>query len=1153
MDGGRLADLDDYEFNHLIEDLVDVGDEDGLHWMLGLEEIDGSNAWFRARDRRGETAGYLIDLQHAWNVADGAASAHGRARRSTAVALQCRYGLMSAAFDDLAAIVSPDLAGRLVESGCWTQAQALAYSERSRPETRLEILVDALGRAAGDQLDELARESLTAARAVAEDVERVEGVIVSLAERLPPALLPEMLGLVRDVRDASSRGKALEAAADRLPSELLGSAVELAKDIEDPRAKAEALAAIIPRLPEDEALPLFDLAVQAARGASDPIEVLSGIARRVPLAMAMRLPQQASGLPKVGTSPTRLHASVLGRYAEVNPWGALISLRSKDGSAVDEEALEKTALALARAGDHEQALEAIKPISSWGLAGALARLSELLPSAHLPAALAEVRNADEQFQAQAFAALAQRADAALAEAIVREVMDIDEAMYRAKALAAVAASLPEDLSAGALHAAYIAAIDPDEHGLDNLRTIADRLTPALASEALQLTSQSLDGDLLRGASPQTVGVLAARVAELGEPATAVKAVVGIRRSRARIDALAPLARSLSPDLLAEAWRAIEPPRCDTARLDALITLAGHLPVAVRERILLEVEEVSYAPERVDRLLALGPSLPTRTRVRAMHSALENLRNPNFGRAADVVDALGRILAQLPVSEMPSALRVVEQIEDFDTRLSAMATFARQAAGPLAERAWQRAMRACLRLPAREGREDALDWLVPKLPRELHSELLSRSRRLGTQGRAVVLLGIAKQLTGTDRICALEAALALRSPQLRFQVVREMLDALEPSERGSVVERAFATLENEPDTYDRGWEFFATAELAPYDESSDKQARAETALSWARRCESVSERGETLALLSGSLAEPYASQAITDAFLALESMDDSELKETIQAFAVYLLPRDLVKLVDFGERRLTKLDQGEGDHHGSPAFEIAGEFTQVAVRAGLAGHLETAMRAVSLVPEWFRDEALTPFVAELPVPYLLRAANLCEDMGVRAAVAVRLAESKDWPAVLRVLEEMVASRSFSSSDATRGDAIAKVAAGAPRTLLPGLLSLAWKLPTGYDQATALPTILQRLAPADRRAELERALESGEERVMAAVSPQAARLPMLAASRAWRRALRRASRGGREDTYACIAALSPLITADTALAIYNTVADVDRWWSPSQRRR
>jgi hypothetical protein len=379
----------------------------------------------------------------------------------------------------------------------------------------------------------------------------------------------------------------------------------------------------------------------------------------------------------------------------------------------------------------------------------------------------------------------------------------------------------------------------------------------------------------------------------------------------------------------------------------------------------------------------------------------------------------------------------------------------------------------------------------------------------------------------------------------------MLDALEPGERGSVVERAFATLANEPDAYDRGWEFFAAAELAPFDESSDAQARAQNALSWARQ-QSVSERAETLALLSGSLAEPYASQASADAFLALESTDDSELKETIRAFAVYLVPRDLVKLVDFGERRLA---QDEGDPYESLAPEIAAKFTHVALRAGLAGHLETAMRAVSLVPEWLRDEALAPLVADLPVPYLFRAATLCDDTGVRSTVATRLAESKDWQAALRVLEDMVANRSFSSAEVSRGEAIAKVAAVAPRTLLPRLLSCTWRLPTGYDQAKALPTILKRLAPADRRAELERALESGDMEVMAAVSPQAARLPMLAASRAWRRALRRASRGGREDTYACIAALSPLITAnstDTALAICKTFADVDRWWSPTTAR-
>jgi hypothetical protein len=1146
MGGGRCADLDDYEFNHLIEDLVDIGDEDGLHWVLGLEEADGSSAWFRARDRRGETAGYLTDLARAWNVADRAATAHTRARRSAAVALQCRYALMSAAFDDLAAIISPDLVARLVETGCWTQAQALAYSQRSRPETRLEVLVDALGRATGEQIDQLARESLAAARTVAEDVERVERVIVSLAEKLPPTFLPEMLGLVHDVRDASSRGKALEAAADRLPDELLGIAVELANGIEDPRVRAEALSAFVSRLPEDEGLPLFDLAVQAAREASNPIDVLSVIARRVPLTMAMRLPDEASTLPE-GTSPTRLHAVVLGRYAEVDPQLALISLRREDGTAMDEEALEKAALALARAGDHEEALEALKSLSSWGLAKALAHLSELLPPSYLPAALAEVRNADEQFKHEALAALARRADTVLAEAIVREALDTKEPRYRARALAAVAASLPEHLTASALHAAYMAAIDPDEHGLDNLRTIAGRLHLSLALEALQLTSGSLVEQLF-GASPQTVGVLAARVAELGEPAVSVETIVGISEPRARIQALAPLAQSLPPELLDEAWQRIEPPRCERARLDALIALAENLPVAVHERILLEIEELPYAPERVDRLLAIGPALSTKTQARAMHAALANLRKPNFGKAPDVIDALERILAQLPASEMPRALRAIRQIEDFDVRLSALVAFARRAPSGVADRAWQHALRACFRLPVREGRDYALEWLMPKLPADFHGEVLSRASRLSADDRAIVLLGIAKQLTERDRARALDATLALPSPQLRFQAVREMLDALPTSEPGAVVERAFATLAGEPSAYENGWEFFAAAELAPYDESPKRQARGETALSWARQRQSVSERAETLAMLAGSLAEPCATQALADAFLALDSTADDELKETVGAFAAYLAPRDLATLVDFWERRMEKVDHEENENL---VTEISSEFIGVAVFAGQAGYSETAMRAVSLIPEWLREEALEPLVAELPVPHLLRAAYLCEDNGVRGAVAERLAASKDWSAALGVLESMVAKGSFSSAEASRGEVIAKVAAVAPRRLLPRLLSLAWTLPTGYDRAEALPTILERLAPTDRRAQLGRALESGDNTVMAAVSPLAAvRLPTLAASHAWRRALRRASRGGRDDTYACIAALTPLITAngaDATLEICETFAGVDRWWS------
>jgi len=61
-----LAQLSPYEVRHLASHLADVGLFAALHRLLALRNLDGSNAWYAAKQ---DTVAYLDDLSTAWDVA----------------------------------------------------------------------------------------------------------------------------------------------------------------------------------------------------------------------------------------------------------------------------------------------------------------------------------------------------------------------------------------------------------------------------------------------------------------------------------------------------------------------------------------------------------------------------------------------------------------------------------------------------------------------------------------------------------------------------------------------------------------------------------------------------------------------------------------------------------------------------------------------------------------------------------------------------------------------------------------------------------------------------------------------------------------------------------------------------------------------------
>src|SRR5690349_8888137 len=153
-DADPFADLSAYELRHVVEHLGLVGRAVEIHRLLRLEcrrdalgtttstaepsdnalvqQEDGRrNAFFVARQRMGDTEGYLADLRRAWRLAEQAATDCVRHKgRATHVDLEVRYALAHSSVRSLAANPLPELLASLVETGVIEPTEGLALATR---------------------------------------------------------------------------------------------------------------------------------------------------------------------------------------------------------------------------------------------------------------------------------------------------------------------------------------------------------------------------------------------------------------------------------------------------------------------------------------------------------------------------------------------------------------------------------------------------------------------------------------------------------------------------------------------------------------------------------------------------------------------------------------------------------------------------------------------------------------------------------------------------------------------------------------------------------------------------------------------------------------------------------------------------------------
>ncbi|MEH2091690.1 NB-ARC domain-containing protein [Nostoc sp.] len=187
--------LDDrYIHQYLVWHLEKAGQLEDIHQLLREESATGSNGWYEVREKLGETAGYITDISRAWELVE----ANCTESMPQIVGWQCRYALITASLNSLAANLPVELLVALFKNNVWTAEQGLAYVlQKPKPEEKVNSLTKLVNYLPLN-LQELAlQKALAAARAIQSESDRAKA-LSALADNLSQMQAAKLFSLWKD-------------------------------------------------------------------------------------------------------------------------------------------------------------------------------------------------------------------------------------------------------------------------------------------------------------------------------------------------------------------------------------------------------------------------------------------------------------------------------------------------------------------------------------------------------------------------------------------------------------------------------------------------------------------------------------------------------------------------------------------------------------------------------------------------------------------------------------------------------------------------------------------------------------------------------------------------------------------------------------------
>jgi hypothetical protein len=242
----NLREIGHYGLHFLARHLVDANLVKELQALLSVETSNQRNAWFDAKNRIGDVAGFLADVALAWQHAEDEYNCH---QDPLTLGLQCRYALIISSINSLASGIQPALFSACLEAQIWTPLQAIAYARRI-PVARQRIAALAcLSPLLPPSLKEQASEEIVSLFSESPESYSRGYEIARFAQQLSAPFLYRLLVKVLGLSDSLYLA-VIEGIASQLSEQQLREVLSTIWMIRDRAKRSEAIANIAPHLSE---------------------------------------------------------------------------------------------------------------------------------------------------------------------------------------------------------------------------------------------------------------------------------------------------------------------------------------------------------------------------------------------------------------------------------------------------------------------------------------------------------------------------------------------------------------------------------------------------------------------------------------------------------------------------------------------------------------------------------------------------------------------------------------------------------------------------------------------------------------------------------------------------------------------------------------
>jgi hypothetical protein len=716
-----------------------------IHALLGEETIKGQNGWYATCEGLGQTAGFLEDVAHAWQLAE---LAQATEQVSAALGWQCRYALITASLNSLAKNIPPALLAALIQKKAWSATQGLAYVRRiPNPTQRVEGMLHLLPHLPETLKSEAVREMLRSTQMIQDSHERTQILIKLFPLLAESGHTQEALAAVHAIKQEADRAEALVALAPHLSVTLLHEALSVAWAIGWIEDRTKALVGLIPYLPELLRQEIF-VTIRSIAWSSERAKVLIALIPHLPEFQLREVLALTEAL-ELSTDRAKVLVKLAPYLTEPLLEKALVIAQAIQRS--DDRVLALTGLIprLATLGYPAEALAQIKDIYTADDRAKtteeqdtvlIALVPQLIIADYLDEALQAaqaIHNVDDR--AKTLADLVQQlAGIIVPDQLLAITEEIERSHDRAKTLFHLIAYLPDQLKVEALleiRAIVRSAIWEAEERAITLVSIIPQLAEAGYIEEAIITAQEIE---LR--PYQALGLV--KVAHyLSEP---------VRR-----------------EFLQEALATTKTiPRVDE-RVRTLLDLSPHLSDPLKEEVLAEALDLAPAIRDVEvRTRVLTRLIPDLAQGGYVEAALDLVRSIrwNEGLLAQVLSSLAPYLPQTLLSE---ALAIVWQMKLGSHRSQALSGLAPYLPASLL----QQALAVVQAINDRFWRVETLAGLTPWLA-ELGSpeEVIATIQTIGNdQEQAKLLIRVAPKLAQQGHPAeALAAVQLLEIPDKRFK-------------------------------------------------------------------------------------------------------------------------------------------------------------------------------------------------------------------------------------------------------------------------------------------------------------------------------------------------------------------------------------------------